>query len=56
MLEDAGVEFERETLDTGVCHMAFCKDFDGNSIIIHQRYAPPRPDGLSHAESRSPLA
>jgi catechol 2,3-dioxygenase-like lactoylglutathione lyase family enzyme len=51
-LEDAGVAFEGETLDTGVCHMAFCADFDGNGIILHRRYAPPRPEGMSHAESR----
>ena len=52
-LEDAGVEFHGETIDTGVCHMAFCTDFDGNRIIIHRRYAPARPHGMSHVESRS---
>jgi len=26
--------------DTGVCHMGFCKDLDGNTIILHRRYAP----------------
>ena len=52
-LEEAGVRFEGETIDTGVCHMTFCADFDGNGIIIHRRYAPPRPAGLSHADSRS---
>jgi catechol 2,3-dioxygenase-like lactoylglutathione lyase family enzyme len=46
-LEEAGVAFEGETVDTGVCHMAFCADFDGNGIIIHRRYAPARPDGVS---------
>jgi predicted enzyme related to lactoylglutathione lyase len=55
-LEDAGVEFRGETLDTGVCHMAFCADFDGNGIILHRRYAPPRPDGVSHADSRNRVA
>ena len=49
-LEAAGVSFQGETLDTGVCHMAFCTDFDGNGVIIHRRYAPPRPHGASHAE------
>jgi predicted enzyme related to lactoylglutathione lyase len=39
-LESAGVEFEGETIDTGVCHMAFCTDFDGNGVVIHRRYAP----------------
>lgn len=28
------------------------KDPDGNSLAIHRRYAAPRPDGMSHAESR----
>lgn len=27
-------------VDTGVCHMGFCKDLDGNTIILHRRYAP----------------
>jgi catechol 2,3-dioxygenase-like lactoylglutathione lyase family enzyme len=40
-LERAGVEFLGETVDTGVCHMAFCKDPDGNVLILHRRYAPP---------------
>jgi catechol 2,3-dioxygenase-like lactoylglutathione lyase family enzyme len=26
--------------DTGVCHMGFCKDPDGNVVILHRRYAP----------------
>jgi predicted enzyme related to lactoylglutathione lyase len=39
-LEEAGVEFSGETIDSGVCHMAFCTDFDGNGIVIHRRYAP----------------
>jgi predicted enzyme related to lactoylglutathione lyase len=49
-LEEAGVAFEGETLDTGVCHMAFCTDFDGNGVVVHRRYAPPRPDGASHSD------
>jgi hypothetical protein len=36
-----GVEFHRDTLDTGVCHMAFFADPDGNEIVLHRRYAPP---------------
>jgi len=39
-LESRGVEFEQETLDTGVCHMAFFKDPDGNQLMLHRRYAP----------------
>jgi catechol 2,3-dioxygenase-like lactoylglutathione lyase family enzyme len=40
-LERAGIEFLGETVDTGVCHMAFCRDPDGNVLILHRRYAPP---------------
>jgi len=39
-LEAAGVEFVGETVDTGVCHMGFFKDPDGNVLILHRRYAP----------------
>jgi catechol 2,3-dioxygenase-like lactoylglutathione lyase family enzyme len=37
-LERAGVEFIGETIDTGVCHMAFFHDPDGNVLILHRRY------------------
>src|SRR5262245_32169537 len=39
-LEAKGVEFEGEILDTGVCHMAFFRDPDGNALMLHRRYAP----------------
>jgi catechol 2,3-dioxygenase-like lactoylglutathione lyase family enzyme len=39
-LEAKGVEFDGETVDTGVCHMAFFKDPDGNALMLHRRYAP----------------
>ena len=39
-LEGKGVEFEGEVLDTGVCHMAFFHDPDGNALMLHRRYAP----------------
>ena len=39
-LESRGVEFEGDTLDTGVCHMAFFRDPDGNALMLHRRYAP----------------
>jgi catechol 2,3-dioxygenase-like lactoylglutathione lyase family enzyme len=39
-LEAKGVEFNGETYDTGVCHMAFFHDPDGNSLMLHRRYAP----------------
>lgn len=40
-LEERGVEFEfEETYDSGVCHMAFFRDPDGNALILHRRHAP----------------
>ena len=39
-LEGKGVEFVGEVLDTGVCHMAFFADPDGNDLMLHHRYAP----------------
>lgn len=39
-LEQKGVEFMGETFDTGVCHMAFLRDPDGNDLMLHSRYAP----------------
>jgi predicted enzyme related to lactoylglutathione lyase len=44
-LESRGISFRADTLDTGVCFMAFFKDPDGNALMLHHRYAPrPRPD------------
>jgi len=39
-LEAKGVTFEGDTIDTGVCHMAFFHDPDGNALMLHRRYAP----------------
>ena len=39
-LEGKGVEFHGETFDSGVCHMAFFADPDGNELMLHRRYAP----------------
>jgi catechol 2,3-dioxygenase-like lactoylglutathione lyase family enzyme len=39
-LEDKGVDFHGDVLDTGVCHMAFFADPDGNALMLHRRYAP----------------
>ena len=39
-LEAKGVEFTGDILDTGVCHMAFFTDPDGNDLMLHPRYAP----------------
>jgi hypothetical protein len=34
------VRFLCDTVDTGVCHMGFFHDPDGNVLILHRRYAP----------------
>ena len=39
-LEIRGVEFAGDIFDTGVCHMAFFEDPDGNALMLHHRYAP----------------
>lgn len=39
-LEARGVEFRGDTFDTGVCHMAFFADPEGNAFMLHHRYAP----------------
>ncbi len=39
-LEGRGIEFEGDIFDSGVCHMAFFNDPDGNSLMLHRRYAP----------------
>ena len=39
-LEEAGVTFSAEIFDTGVCHMAFFDDTEGNALMLHRRYAP----------------
>jgi predicted enzyme related to lactoylglutathione lyase len=40
-LEERGVEFVPDTIDSGVCHMAYFSDPDGNALMLHHRYAPP---------------
>ena len=41
-LEQSGVEFDGEILDTGVCYMAKFLDPDGNELVLHKRYAQYR--------------
>jgi predicted enzyme related to lactoylglutathione lyase len=41
-LEAAGVTFNGDTMDSGVCHMAHFADPDGNALMFHHRYAPRR--------------
>ena len=44
-LEARGVTFHGETFDTGVCHMGFFEDPDGNLYMLHHRYAAREPMG-----------
>ena len=39
-LEGRGIQFDGDIFDTGVCHMAFFRDPDGNQLMLHRRYAP----------------
>jgi predicted enzyme related to lactoylglutathione lyase len=43
-LEERGVKFHGDILDTGVCHMAIFSDPDGNALMLHHRYAPRSTD------------
>jgi catechol 2,3-dioxygenase-like lactoylglutathione lyase family enzyme len=42
-LEERGVTFRGETLDSGVCYQAFFQDPDGNMLAIHHNYASSAP-------------
>ncbi|HVP03111.1 MAG TPA: VOC family protein [Solirubrobacteraceae bacterium] len=44
-LEERGVAFMGDVFDTGVCHMAFFADPDGNLFMLHHRYAPRVTEG-----------
>jgi predicted enzyme related to lactoylglutathione lyase len=43
-LEERGVSFGGDIFDTGVCHMGFFADPDGNALMLHHRYAPRTPE------------
>jgi predicted enzyme related to lactoylglutathione lyase len=38
-LESRGVAFHGEIFDSGVCHMTFFNDSEGNDLMLHHRYA-----------------
>ena len=40
-LEGKGIKFHGDIVDSGVCHMAYFTDPDGNALMLHNRYAPP---------------
>ena len=37
-IEAKGVEFDGETIETGVCKQAWFKDPDGNALMLHRRF------------------
>jgi predicted enzyme related to lactoylglutathione lyase len=37
-LEEKGVEFDGETIETSVCRQAWFKDPDGNALMLHRRF------------------
>ena len=41
-LEEQGIAFHGETIDSGVCLQAHFSDPDGNALMLHHRYAPKR--------------
>jgi predicted enzyme related to lactoylglutathione lyase len=43
-LQERGITFAGDIFDTGVCHMAFFTDPDGNALMLHHRYAPRIPE------------
>jgi predicted enzyme related to lactoylglutathione lyase len=45
VLESRGISFGADTIDSGVCHMAYFQDPDGNALLLHHRYAPRTPQG-----------
>jgi predicted enzyme related to lactoylglutathione lyase len=44
-LEERGVTFAGDIIDTSVCHMAIFADPDGNALMLHHRYAPRVTEG-----------
>ncbi len=44
-LEARGVAFNGDVFDSGVCHMGFFTDPDGNALMLHHRYAPRVTEG-----------
>ena len=51
-LEAKGVEFAGETSDTGVCHMAFFSDPDGNDLCSTTGTRPPTEPSRQVCRSR----
>ena len=49
-LESRGVEFSGQ-IDSGVCHMGYFRDPDGNALMLHHRYAPPEAEPSEAADA-----
>jgi extradiol dioxygenase family protein len=47
-LEAKGLTFEAEPFDSGVCHGQPFTDPDGNTLLLHHRYAPLEPYEAPH--------
>ena len=47
-LEGKGVTFHMDDIDSGVCHMGFFNDPDGNPLMLHHRYAPMPTEAGEH--------
>jgi predicted enzyme related to lactoylglutathione lyase len=43
-LEERGIGFHGDTMNSGVCHQAIFSDPDGNTLILHHRYTPRSED------------
>jgi hypothetical protein len=43
-LEKRGITFAGDIVDTGVCHMAFFTDPDGNALMLRHLYARRIPE------------
>ena len=50
-LEERGVGFHGDTIDTGVCHMALFADPEGNALMLHHRYAARRTGRTSAGQA-----
>jgi catechol 2,3-dioxygenase-like lactoylglutathione lyase family enzyme len=54
-LEGKGVEFFNDGIDSGVCLMEYFRDPDGNTLMLHHRYAPKdAAPGSAEAEAARP--
>lgn len=55
-LEEQGIAFAAETLDSGVCLMAHLADPDGNALMLHCRHESRRGESPTPAGAPGPAA